>query len=195
MQGETTSNPPRGSLCHGPADPFHPIGEPEILTHSPVGLSVVRQEYEDGHIYEYVVPKGMSIDHDTSYYTVPFFQGHLISACMEGGFSYVSVWIAKNAEAGGSALLEEFKERHVFDHCSPLAPPQTLHESSNLYVIRTRYATGWVYRVVRTLGIPWPNPMEVPCLQTVVGCPVIGVETQGMIYTTKFWITFDRAPA
>ncbi|MER7208507.1 hypothetical protein ABT340_15660 [Streptosporangium sp. NPDC000239] len=185
----------KGPSRHGPADPLRPVKDPEIMILRPDGFSVVRHAYGDGHIFEYAIPKGMNIGAETSYYTVPFFEGQVISAHSDRKASYVGVWIPRNPENTGSLPFEGAPMPFEFGHCKPVGEPQTLHESNNLFVIRVPYDGGWLYKVTRTLGIPWPNPMEVICLQDVVGNPVIGVEVNSLLYTTKFWIPYDRVPA
>lgn len=195
MTAQTNQKTTQGPSGHGPADPFHPIGDPEILLFRPGKVSVTRQEYEDGHIWEYVVPRGRKMDAEATFYSVPLHCGDVISAWSDTKTSYLSVWLPRSGDKTTTSAVEGTPMAFEFGHCQPTGETQVLHESSSLYVIRIPYDGGWLYRVIRTLGIPWPDPREVTCLQTVVGNPVIGVEVYGLLYVTKFWIPADKAPA
>jgi hypothetical protein len=198
MYGTASASAPKGTNVtsqHGPADALHPIGDLEVLTHTQSGVHVIRQGYADGHIYEYMIPKGVAIDPETSYFAIPFFQGRVLRTFGEGDFNYVCVWVPEKDEAVFGEVFDEAVQMPDFDYASASeAKAELLHEDERVSVSRLRLATGWLYIVDIQFGFPWPSFYTVSALMATRTAPIVSVDRTGTSFLSKFWVADNSAP-
>jgi hypothetical protein len=180
----------RGDTTAGPLDPLKPKGDPEVLVNLSPGLSVVRQQYDGGYIYEYRVRP--EIDPIVGPWAAAF-TGET-TAFEDERSHYVSAWVAEQESARLDSLAEG--TRSQFDHrADPVGQPETLHQDVHVGVTRVRYPAGWLYAVTMKLGSPWPSFFLVPSLKVTRAAPIVSVESlTDERFITKFWVA-DTQPA
>jgi hypothetical protein len=188
-----TTSPLEGPNHHGPKDPFHPVGDVEVLTHTDSGADVLRQQYSDGYIYEYMMPSGVAVEPGVAPAT-PFLTGKVIRTYEEGGFHFVAVWVPNEEGEIHAKLYQEAASKPNFEYdAGPQSEPETLHEDEHVTVTRVRYSTGWMYLVNLQMGFPWPSFFLLPCLTPTRTAPVVGIESAGTSFLAKFWCS-DASP-
>ncbi|MGN9782797.1 hypothetical protein ACTMTF_15295 [Nonomuraea sp. ZG12] len=160
-----------------------------MLTPHASEMHISRQQYTDGYIYEYQMPRGMLLNPRNAYYAIPFFSARVLRTYEEGNFAYVSVWVSDE-----ESLVYDRAYREAADlpdtayDAGPLGEPEELHVGDHVRVARERYKTGWVYLVEVPLGLPWPSSHAVPCLTPTRIAPVIAIEPAGSSFVAKFWV-------
>ncbi len=165
-----------------------------MLTHPGSGVHVIRQKYDDGYIYEYMVPRGVNLGPDVAYYAMPFFTAKMMRTYDDSGRHYVSIWVPHEEAEVYDDLFQTAASQPDFDYqSSPESPQEVLHEDERLLVARERYKTGWLYLVKVELGFPWPSFYQVPSLTPTRAAPIVAVERVGTGFITKFWVA-DNAP-
>ncbi|MEU7830341.1 hypothetical protein [Nonomuraea sp. NPDC049129] len=186
---KTPKHMPKGPSKHGPGDPLRPTGDLEVLTHPSSGVHVIRQEYSDGYIYEYMMPKGLELD-PREQHTIPFATAKILRTYEEGDFTFIAVWVP-NREAG---VYEKAYQKAVglpdFEYdAGPTGDLEVLHEDAHVRVARERYSSGWVYLVELQLGFPWPSFFLVPSLTPTRTAPIVSIESSGTAFLSKFWVS------
>jgi hypothetical protein len=188
------SSSPEGASRHGPRDPLRPIGDIEVLTHPGTGAQVIRQQYEDGYIYEAMIPRGTDISPRVTHYTVPFFTAKMMRTFSDGEHHFISVWVPHEESKIYDDLFQSAAQQPDFDlQDGPHGEPEILHQDTRLEVARVRYTSGWMYLVKVELGLPWPSFFLIPSLAPTRAAPIVAVEREGTGFISKFWVS-DTAP-
>ncbi|GAA3536952.1 hypothetical protein GCM10022419_015960 [Nonomuraea rosea] len=185
----------KGPLDHGPSNPLRPTTELEVLTHTKSGLHVIRQGYDDGQMYEFMIPNCLVVDVETSHFLIPPFKGRILRTCAEGDFNYVSVWVPEEEVLAYDMAYQEAAGLPQYDYSTPTADPEMLHDDSRLRVERIRCATGWIYEVTMPLGLPWPSFYMLPVMLPTRTAPIVSVESTGTHFVSKFWVADNAQPS
>lgn len=177
----------------GPSDPLNPIGYPEMLSHQDSGIYVIRQQYADGYIYEYMTPRGYLVDPHTSP-QIPYFKARLLRSHEEGGFTFISVWVPNEETKMFEDVYERAAKRPDMDYDEgPQSELEVLVERDHCKIARERYTAGWMYHVTVQFGFPWPSFHALPELLPTRIAPVISIEPEAAGFTARFWVA-DNSP-
>lgn len=180
---------PNGPSKHGPEDPFRPVGDLEVLTHPSSGVHVIRQEYSDGYIYEYMMPKGLELD-PRERQAMPFATATVLRTYEEGDFSFVAVWVPNGETETYEKAYRKAVSMPDFEYdAGPTGDLEVLHEDAHVQVARQRYSSGWVYLVELQLGFPWPSFFLIPSLTPTRTAPIVSIEPSGTAFLSKFWVS------
>ncbi|WP_093886523.1 hypothetical protein [Streptosporangium canum] len=163
----------------------------EVIVNHPSGIHIVRQGYEDGFLYEYTVPTGISLNKSTSYYLLPPFKGRLLRSWSDKNHNFFAIWIPIGE------INEVMRAAGVPPgslHGFPVGEVELLHEGDRFKVERMRYkGSGWLYLVHLELGRPWPSFFFNPVMAPTREAPIIMADIEDGTLTTGFWVA-DSAP-